>query len=171
MNEVIKNILTRRSIRSFNEKQISKQDLEEIVKAGVYAPTGMNKQSFQFTVIQNKDIIRRIEKTVEKNMDRPGYNMYNSGCIILVSNDRENGNGYADCACALENIFLAAHSMGIGSVWINQLKTTSDCEDTRAILNELKIPASHIVWGIAALGYNDGPAPEPKERKSVVNYF
>ena len=137
----------------------------------MYAPTAMNRQTFQFTVIQNKDIIRKIEKTVEKNMDRQDYSMYHSNCIILVSNDRENANGYADCACALENIFLAAHSMGIGSVWINQLKTTSDCEDTRAVLNELKIPESHIVWGIAALGYSDAPAPEAKERKSVVNFF
>lgn len=54
---------------------------------------------------------------------------------------------------ALENIFLAAHALGIGSVWINQLNGICDEPAVRAVLTKLKIPENHIVWGMAALGY------------------
>ncbi len=171
MNETIKTILTRRSVRSFTDEQISDDMLKTIVKCGLHAPTAMNKQSFVFTVVRNEDIIHKLEKSVEKNMNRSNYSMYHSKCIIILSNDRDNNNGYADCSCALENIFLAAHSLGIGSVWINQLKDICDCTDTREILRSLNIPDNHVVWGTAALGYSAVKDFDEKPRTATVNYF
>ena len=171
MNDAIKNILSRHSVRSFTDEKISDEDLKTIVNCGLHAPTAMNKQSFIFTVVRDEEIIKKLEKSIEKNMDRPNYSMYHSKCIIILSNDRENGNGYADCSCALENIFLGANALGIGSVWINQLKNTCDCPDTREILRSLNIPDSHMVWGTAALGYATTKDFEPKERTATVNYF
>lgn len=171
MNETIKTILTRHSVRAFTDEKISDENLKTIVNCGLHAPTAMNKQSFIFTVIRDEEIIHKLEKSIEKNMNRTNYSMYHSKCIIILSNDRENGNGYADCSCALENIFLAAHSLGIGSVWINQLKNTCDCPDTREILRSLNIPDNHVVWGTAALGYPAVDEYEEKERIAKVNYF
>lgn len=170
MNAVMENIINRKSIRAFTNEPVAIDVLKEIVRAGTYAPSGMNKQTHQFTVIQDKEIIKKLEKAVEHNLNKENYSMYGSNTIILVSDEKDYSNGCADCSCALENIFLSATSFGIGSVWINQLKTICDCPEVRAILTSLKIPESHMVWGIAALGY---PAnnPEPKERKSVVNFF
>ena len=161
MNEVLETILTRRSIRSFKEEQIKDEDLEMIIKAGTYAPSGMNRQSWKFTAIQNKEKIQELAKVIRETLGRDeSYNMYNPVTIILLSNDKDNTNGLADCSCALENIFLMANSLGIGSCWINQLKTICDEPKVRKLLNEFEVPDNHIVWGIAALGY---AAAEPKE--------
>ena len=161
MNKVLENILTRRSIRSFKDEQIKDEDLEMILKAGTYAPSGMNRQSWKFTALQNKEKIQELAKVIREALGRDeSYNMYNPVTIILVSYDKDNTNGLADCSCALENIFLMANSLGIGSCWINQLKTICDEPEVRKLLNELEIPENHIVWGMAALGY---AAEAPKE--------
>lgn len=64
-----------------------------------------------------------------------------------------------DCACAIENMFLAACSLGIGSCWINQLGTTCDDPQVRELLTELGVPENHKVYGCVALGYKAEGAP------------
>ena len=92
------------------------------------------------------------------------YNFYGPDALILASNAKDNPHGQADCACALENIFLAAHALGIGSVWINQLNGICDEPAVRAVLTKLQIPENHIVWGMAALGYaEEKPAAADKK--------
>jgi len=156
MNEVLENILSRRSVRSFKSEQIKDEELNLILKAGTNAPSGMNKQSWQFTVIQNKSKIESLAKVIREALGRDaGYNFYAPPTLILLSNEKDNTNGLADCACALENIFLMAHSLNIGSCWINQLKTICDEATVREILTSFDIPENHIVWGMAAIGYSD----------------
>lgn len=168
MNTVFENIKSRRSTRSFKEQQISDEDLNLILEAGTYAPTGMNKQTWKFTAIQNREKIQALAKVIREALGRDeSYNMYNPPTIILLSNDKENSNGLADCSCALQNIFLMANSLGIGSCWINQLKTICDEAEVRKLLAEFEIPENHIVWGIAALGYAN-MAPRERVLKDTV---
>ena len=109
MNEVLNNILTRRSIRKFKPEQIKDEELDLILKAGIYAPSGMNRQSLKFTVLQDKEKIEALEKVVRKALGRDeGYNFYAPPTLILLSNEKVNTNGLADCSCALENLFLMA---------------------------------------------------------------
>lgn len=170
-NEVLNNILTRRSTRAFKEEQIKDEELEMILKAGIYAPSGMNRQSWQFTVVQNKEKLKELAKVIREELGRDeGYNFYAPPTLIMLSNDRDNTNGLADCACALENIFLMANSLGIGSCWINQLKTICDNEKVRKLLNELGIPQNHIVWGMAAIGYIEKETPVHERRDGIIKY-
>jgi nitroreductase len=172
MNEVLNNILTRKSIRSFKDEQISHENLQMILKAGIYAPSGMNKQSWQFTAIQNKEKIQALAKVIREALGRDeSYNMYNPPTIVLLSNDRDNSNGLADCSCALENIFLMANSLGIGSCWINQLKTICDEKEVRSLLSSFEIPENHIVWGVAALGYATNEAKVNSKNENVIKYI
>ena len=172
MNEVINNLLTRRSIRVFSDKKISKEDLETIIECARYAPSGMNRQLWKFTVVQNKEILAELAKAVREELSRDeGYNFYAPDVMILVSNERDNHLGEADCACALENIFLAAHSLGIGSVWINQFKGICDSENVRAVLNKVNLPQSHIIWGCAALGYAAGEPRAADKKTDVVEWI
>ena len=138
--------------------------LNELVQAALNAPTGMGRQTWKFTVITNQDAIKKICKVIEKKLDRPGYNMYCPMALIMPSNEKDSPFGKEDNACALENIFLAAHSYGIGSVWINQLQNICDDKDVRSVLDELGVPANHVVYGMAALGYaaDDAPVKEKK---------
>ncbi len=171
MNPVLQNMLTRRSVRAFTNKKISREDLDLILKAGIYAPSGMNKQSWQFTVIQNQEKIQELAKATRETLNRDvGYNFYGPDTIILLSNEKDNTNGLADCSCALQNIFLMANELGIGSCWINQLKTICDEKEIRSLLNSYGIPENHIVWGIAALGYPEKPNEIKPKNESVIKF-
>ena len=154
MNEVIKNILERRSVRKFSDKQIPDEELDLIIKAGLYAPSAMNKQTWKFTVLTKPDDIQELAKVISKYIDREGYDMYKPALLIIPSNSKDAKFGRDDNACALENIFLAACSLGIGSVWINQLNGICDEPEIRALLDKYGIPADHVVYGMAALGYS-----------------
>lgn len=168
MNEVMENILTRRSIRAFNEKPIPREELEQILKAASYAPSGMNRQTWQFTAIVNQDKIKTLAGLIEKLLDRKGYNFYKPAALVLTSNLKESRWAKEDNACALENMFLAAHSFGIGSVWINQLQEICDEPEVRNFLNKLGIPNDHDVFGIAALGYAEKEPNQVVDKKGII---
>lgn len=171
MNEVMNAILTRRSIRKFTDQPIPEEILKDIVDAALHAPSGMGKQTWQFTVITNKEVISRLVETIGKELGREGYDMYNPAAIFMPSNITGGIWSKEDNACALENAFLAAHSHGVGSVWINQMQNINDRPAIRAILDELGVPADHSVTGMAALGYAAPDAPvRPLERIGKVVY-
>ncbi len=170
MNEVMKNLLTRRSVRAFQPKQVKNEDLEQILQAGLYAPSAMNRQTWQFTVVQGENGRRKLTEAMQKALNNPNYNFYQPPTLILVSNERTNSNAFADTGCAMENMFLAAHSLGLATVWINQLKDTCDMPEVRQVLDEFGVPASHIVCAAIALGYAKDPLPAPRERTGVIKY-
>lgn len=168
MNEVIKNLLTRRSIRSFSEKKISDEDLNTILDAAIYAPSAMNMQTWQFTAVTDRTEIQRLAAAIGKVLKREEYDFYKPDVLIISSNERDSRWGADDNACAMENIFLAAHSLGIGSVWINQLRITCDEPNIREMLREWGIPDNHVVHGVAALGYSLEEPNADVEKKGIV---
>lgn len=172
MNEVMNNILTRRSVRKFTDAPIPKELLKDIVNAALHAPSGCAKQTWTFTVITNKEAIARLTAAIGTQLKLEGYDMYRPTAIIMPSNLRDGIWSKEDNACAMENIFLAAHSYGIGSVWINQMQNICDTPEIRKILDDFGIPADHKIFGMAALGY---PAPDapvvPMERIGKVTYI
>ncbi len=170
MNEVLQNILTRRSCRAFTEQKISREDLTLLVDAARHAPSGMNKQLWHFTVIQNPDKIALLAAAVGAATGNSAYDFYRPNALLLASNERSNPHGVEDCACALENVFLAAHALGIGSVWINQLRHVCDTPEVRKLLDAYGVPEDHAVYGVAALGY---PASAPGiavKKEDVVSW-
>ena len=162
MNSVMEHLWTRRSVRAFQEKEIPTQELEQILEAARYAPSGMGRQTWKFTAVVNPDKIQTLAAAISAELNRNGYDMYRPQVLILPSNEADSPFGKEDNACALENIFLAAWSFGIGSVWINQLQTICDRPSIRSILSQWGIPENHVVYGMAALGY-----PASSEKKTV----
>lgn len=174
MNEVFENIVTRRSVRSFVQgKKIPKEVLEDIATAGLFAPSALNRQPVCLTVIADKQKIRKLSLAVGKAMLRDeNYNFYLPEAIIITSCDRESRFIKEDTSCALENMFLYAHSVGVGSVWINQLTEVYDNPEVRAILCEFGVPSNHACGGMAALGYPEENQPEKDlTRKGKVTYI
>lgn len=171
MNQTMETLLTRRSIRKFKEQSIPQEELELIVQAALHAPSGMGRQTWKFTVLRNREKIQNLAKVIEKVLDRPGYDLYQPDVLIIPSNLRDSKFTKEDNACALENIFLAAKSFGIGSVWINQLQDICDQAEVRAVLDTLEIPSDHVVTGMAALGYADDTVIKPKDRIGIVSYI
>lgn len=169
---VMETILTRRSVRSFTDQQVSKSDLDIILQAALYAPTGRNSQMWRFTVIQDKekllalnDVVKKIQKSTDD------YNFYyNAPTLILVSHIKDSPLAPYDCACALENIFLAAHALDIGSCWINQIAQNTDEPEIRNILDSFCIPSNYNVYGSAALGFT-ALKPESVPRRSGIIHW
>lgn len=153
MNAVMEAILSRRSIRKFKDDPIPDEVLQDVAKAALHAPSGMGKKTWHFVVLTNPDLIAQLAEAIRQELGRDQYDMYKPVALVIPSNLRDNPHGKEDNACALQNIFLAAHSYGVGSVWINQLQGICDTERIRPILDRIGVPSDHVVYGMAALGY------------------
>ena len=153
------------------------------LEAATYAPNGMHLETWHFTAIQNKEVLKELNDKIKgafAKSDDPhtrerGHSQtyccyYHAPTLVIVSNEPTQWWAAMDCACALENIFLAAKSLGIGSCWINQLRQTCDDPDVRAFLTKLGVPENHKVYGCAALGYApaDAPVKEKKVKEGTV---
>lgn len=172
MDVIFENIKTRRSVREFTQQEIRKEDLKKIVEAGTWAPTARNQQTFRFTVISSREEIQKLAHILGEELGNSNYNFYCPAALVLVSNEKDAGtNPVADVACAMQNMFLQAHAMGIGSVWINQFKDLCDRPAVRTKLDEYGIPQHQVVWGACALGYAVQKAVEAPERRAVVRFI
>jgi nitroreductase len=171
MNNVIECLVTRRSVREFTDKAISHDNMMQIMEAALFAPSGMNLQSWHFSAVMNKALITSLAAAVGREIRRDNYDFYQPAALIIPSNNPANPLGKDDNACAIENIMIAAHSLGIGSVWINQLQGISFAPEIRPILSEMQVPTENEVYGIVALGYakqKDIPAPERKGQYVIL---
>ena len=122
MNEVIKNMLTRVSVRKFTAERVEDEKLKTIVECAKASPTGKNRQMRKFTVVHNREKIQELARAVSSVLDIPNYRIYDCDALILISFEEDDRFGYCDSSVAIENIYLAAHALGLGSVWINQLR-------------------------------------------------
>lgn len=176
------NIMTRRSTRKYLDKKVSQELLDKIIETGRYAPSGGNSQSNHFLVIQNKQIIARLVKMVEKafskmeiteNMYRSlqnsinlskkgGYAFcYNAPVLIIVANKKDYGNNQADCALALENMMLEANELDLGSCYINQLKWLNEDQEILSYLQSLGMKEDERVYSSLIVGYPDTKDGKP----------
>jgi nitroreductase len=165
MNEVINCIINRRSVREFTDKKISYDEMRMILEAAIFAPSGMNLQTWHFSAITNDALIQALANAIGKEIRRNDYDFYKPAALIIPSNDPGNPIGREDNACAIENIMIAANSLGIGSVWINQLQGISFVPQIREILTQMDVPLEYEVYGMVALGYAaqaEIPVPERK---------
>lgn len=188
-NEVLDCIRGRRSIRNFQERQIEAEHLAAMLEAAAWAPSGSNSQSWLFTAIQNKAILAKINELVREGLrnwipddDYPAkrsakakaqkkdYNFFfNAPALIITSNRADYSNAIADCALALENLFLAGHSLGVGSCYVNYLHWLRNDLPLRNYLYELGIPKEHTICGSAAVGYISKPSIAPPRKEGTIN--
>ena len=158
-NDAVDAILTRRSIRSYQAKQISEDALETILTAGQYAPSGMNQQSANASVVQSKERMQQLVQ-LAKAAEQVDHNpFYDAPTVILVFAPLEDGCN------VLENMMLAAHAIGLGSCWIYAAKVLFSTEEGAAFQKELGLSETDQIVGSIAVGYPDGAAPQPKPRK------
>ncbi len=167
MNEIIKAIKERRSIRKFKAKLPSKADLEQIVEAGLYAASGMGKQSTKVIVVTDKKLR---DKIMEMNRKVGGWDkgfdpFYGAPVMIIVLGELENGNRVYDGSLVMGNLMLAAHTLGLGSIWIHRAKQEFESDEGKEILKELGIEGEWEGIGHCAVGYMDCELPPPPARK------
>lgn len=183
MNEVLKVIKNRRSVRNYRHEQISQENLDLIIEAGVYAPTAHNEQPWHFTIIQKKEMLQHINETVKELMaksdvewiqklgSKPDFQAtYNAPTLIIVSGRKDAIAWSADCAAAIQNMLIAAESLNIGTVWLGLMKFFFEQEGA---VNKLGIPEGYQPYYGVALGYKakDKEQIVPKRNLDVVNYI
>ena len=154
MNEIIKNMLTRVSVRKFTAERVEDEKLKTIVECAKASPTGKNRQMRKFTVVHNREKIQELARAVSSVLDIPNYRIYDCDALILISFEEDDRFGYCDSSVAIENIYLAAHALGLGSVWINQLREKCNSPEIRRVLDSFNIPKKHVVCGISAILQN-----------------
>lgn len=153
-------ILNRKSIRKYKDTVVSDEIVEELLRAGMQAPSAGNEQPWEFIVLRNKEIMKEITKV------HPYSKMLlNTDVAIVVCGNeaKEVFEGYwvQDCSAATENILLAAEYKGLGAVWLGVYPTEDRVEGIKKILN---LPDSVIPLSIIPVGY-------PDEEKDAVNRF
>ncbi|TDT60960.1 nitroreductase family protein [Fonticella tunisiensis] len=190
MNQIIETIKSRRSIRRYLPEQIKDEELNLILEAAIYAPSGHNDQPWHFTVIQNKELIDYISQRTKELMVNASTDwiakmgssekyhlLHNAPTVIIVSgvsnpNPELPYSPIADCSAAIQNMLLAAHSIGIASCWIGLTSFLFEREEEVKRLN-LNIPEGYTPLFAVTLGYSSlSKNPTALERKSsVINYI
>jgi nitroreductase len=185
VNETLKAIKQRRSVRSFKDEQIREEELQAVLEAGLYAPNA-GDQAWHFTVIQNKELLIRINLTAKeaaKQLDIEGireiandeeYNcLYGAPTLIIVSGNEQCPIPLeADCAAATQNLLLAAESIGLGSCWIYFIMFAFNSPLGSELRKELKIPEGYKPYYSAVLGYKKDTIGEIPERKpNLITYI
>lgn len=172
-NDVIKAICARRSIRDFTEKPINRSILETIVKCGIYAPNGHNMQTWHFTIITDSlkiGELKNLAKNAAKKYGSSFYGFNNPIAVILVSEDKRSPYALQNGSAAAQNIMLAAHSFGIGSVWVNALYSTCEEIELREFLSSLGVPQSHLIVSTICLGYPANEGKSCMKKQNLISW-
>lgn len=168
MNETIKTLTTRRSIRKFSEKPIRREDIDAILQAGLYAPTGRNTRDTLFLVVTDKALRDRLAKMNAAVMGSDSDPFYGANTVIVVFADRTRTTTVEDGSCAMANLMNAAFSLGIDSCWIHRAREVFESVEGREIARSFGIPDEYIGIGNCILGYRDCELPEPLERTQPI---
>jgi len=184
MPDAIETMLSRRSVRVYTREQISADQLDMILRCGLYAPNGGNLQLPRFLVIQDPDRMERLNGVIQRELSSrepiPGHMMnrgilraqkegyhfiYHAPVLISAVAPREQSNAMADCACALENMLLAAASLGLGGCWSNQPHWLTDIPALRQIFSELGLQEDEDIFGSISVGHIGLAAAKAAPRK------
>ena len=172
--DAIEAILTRRSTRNYRPDAVEAEKLELVLNAAKQAPSGGNSQTNHFLVIQNREVLCKLAAMAQEAFARMEITedtykslknsitlskrgsyvfCYNAPVLIVVANQKDYGNNMADCACAIENMMIAANALDLGSCWINQLKWLNEEPEIVDYLRALGMKEGERVYGSVIIGY------------------
>lgn len=155
---------TRRSIRKYTDEMPRDEDLERIVEAGLYAPTGMGRQGVKFVVVKNKEMRDHLSKLNAGVMGSDKDPFYGAPVVIVVLAKKEYPTYIYDGSLAIGNMLNEAHGLGLGSCWIHRAKEVFEGEEGRRLLKEWGIEEGYEGIGNVIIGFADGKAPEAAPR-------
>ena len=167
MNPILDAIKTRRSIRKFKPDMPEKGDLNQIIEAGLYAASGIGRQAPIIVAVTNQELRDKLSEMNRKIFGRPeGFDpFYGAPVVLIVLADKSVPTYVYDGSLTLGNLMLAAHSLGLGSIWIHRAKEEFASEEGKAILKALGVEGDYEGIGHCCVGYIDGSEPQAAERK------
>ena len=184
MNETLQTIAKRRSIRKFKPEQIPEEFIDRILDAAMLAPSAHNEQSWFFSVIQNPELIQKLNfesKNAAKNFhvedirkiaEHPTLDIfYGAPTVIIISGNTKALLNEINCAAATQNLLIAAESLNIGSCW-NGIAGILFFKEPEKYAQLFNLPPNYTPLYAVALGYKDmQPINPPLPKNVMVNYF
>ena len=171
MNETIKNLIERRSCRKYSTTQIKNDELNSVLKAGEYAPTGMGRQSPIIVVLQNKSTIDRLSQLNAKIMGKDEDPFYGAPTVLVVLADKNIGTCIEDGSLVLGNLMNAAYSLGLGSCWIHRAKEEFETDEGKELLKEWNIPENYVGIGYCILGYPEEKSKAKPRKEDYIRFI
>ena len=170
-NEILRALRERRSCRSYKPEQIKDNELQAVLEAGTWAPTGMGRQDPWILAVQNPELLKKISKMNAAFLGVDTDPFYGAPTYVLVfgSDPAVWANSVPDGSLVLGNMMNAAYAIGLGSCWINREREMFATDEGKALMQEFGLPEGLIGIGALALGYPAAPPREPKPRKE--NYY
>lgn len=173
MNQTIKDMLERRSIRKFKPDMVDREVIGQIIEAGLYAASGRGRQATRIIAVTNKELRDQI---AEDNQKIGGWEdgfdpFYGAPVILIVLAEKEWPTGVYDGSLVMGNLMLAAHALGIGSCWIHRAREEFETDSYKALLAKLGLEGEFVGIGHCALGYADGDVPKAAPRKENHVFF
>lgn len=171
MTDILNKIKTRRSIRKFKSDMVPRELIDQIIEAGTYAASGMNRQTPIIIAITNKEMRDKLSKMNADIMGTDADPFYGAPVVLIVLASKERYTYIYDGSLVMGNLMLAAHELGIGSCWIHRAKEEFESEEGKAILAQLGIEGEYEGIGHCVLGYVDGDYPDILPRKENWVYY
>lgn len=168
MKEQIQALLSRRSIREYDKKQITEEQLQLILEAGKYAPSGMGEFKWRFLVIQQNGAMDKVLEGLRQQMGLGQNAFYHAPTAIVVFVDRNAHTPVQDGSLAIGNMMNAAYMLGLGSCWINCVPGFFATDFGKKMQEDFRIPSDYICIGSCAIGYAKGEYPQPKVRDESI---
>lgn len=166
METTLKDLKERRSVRAYKSDQIREEELQKILEAGTYAPTGMGQQSPKIIVVQDKNTRDYLSKLNAEVMGTERDPFYGAPTVLVVIASKDRPTYLEDGTLVLGNLMNAAHALGIGSCWIHRAKEVFDKPEGKELLKTWGIEGDYAGIGHCILGYPESDAvPQPKPRK------
>lgn len=152
-NAVLEALKTRRSIRKFKSDAVPKELIDQIIEAGLYAPSGMGQQSTIILAITNKAVRDKLSQINAKIMGTDSDPFYGAPVVLVVLAKKERPTRVYDGSLVMENLMLAAHALGLGSCWIHRAKETFETAEWKQFLKDLHIEEDYEGIGNCVIGY------------------
>ena len=162
--EAMTNLLNRRSIRKYTDTQVPDDLLDQVLEAGLYAPTGMNTQNIYMVAVRDKETRDQLSRLNAAVMGREGDPFYGAPCVVVVLGDASGYPVVENGSLVLGNLMNAAHALGLGSCWIHRAKQTFEMPEGKALLKKWGLPENLVGIGNCILGFA-AEEPEAKPRK------
>ena len=171
MNQTINDILSRRSCKAYRDEMPTKEQLDTVIEAGLYAASGRNMQGAIMLCVTDKVLRDRLSALNAGVMGASMDPFYNAPAVIVVLADKTVRTSVYDGSLVMGNLMLAAHSIGLGSCWIHRAKEVFDSEEGKQILAELGIEGDYEGVGNCVVGYPERMPTEKLPRRDGRVFF
>ena len=165
MNEVLKAIQERRSVRKFKPDPVPQELLDQVIQAGTWAASGRGKQAGIILAVTDRETRDMLSKWNAAILGSDSDPFFGAPAVLVVLADKSAHTYVYDGSLVMGNLMLAAHSLGLGTCWIHRAKEEFESPEGKALLAKLGIEGDYEGIGHCVIGWPDGEAPAPKPRK------